>query len=59
MVKVPALALDFLMHIVNVQWEGGLAVEFFDKAGPPADSTPEPVESEMAQPRQQKRPRVR
>lgn len=30
-----ALGLDFLTQIINVQWEGGLAVEFFDKAGPP------------------------
>jgi hypothetical protein len=22
-------------HIVNVEWEAGLAVEFFDKDGPP------------------------
>jgi hypothetical protein len=24
-------------EIVNVQWEGGLAVEFFDGAGPPVE----------------------
>jgi hypothetical protein len=27
-----ALGLDVLTKIVNVQWEGGLAVEFGDKA---------------------------
>lgn len=27
-----ALALDFLTRIVNVRWEGGLAVEFGNKA---------------------------
>lgn len=30
-----------LDQISNVQWEGGLAVEFFDKDGPP-------IEDEMA-----------
>jgi hypothetical protein len=28
---------DPFEQIVNVQWEGGLAVEFFDKEGPPVE----------------------
>jgi hypothetical protein len=30
-----ALDLDVLTQVVNVHWDDGLAVEFFDKAGPP------------------------
>jgi hypothetical protein len=32
------LGLDFLTQIINVQWEGGLAVEFGDNA----EDAPEP-----------------
>lgn len=35
-----ALGLDILTQIVNVQWEAGLAVEFFDKNGPPEEKEP-------------------
>jgi len=31
------LGLDYLTKLVNVQWESGLAVEFFDNDGPPEE----------------------
>jgi hypothetical protein len=35
MAEDEGVGLDFLTQAVNVQWEGGLAVEFFDNDGPP------------------------
>lgn len=40
--QIAAFAEDVVTRIINVHWDGGLAVEFFDNDGPPAPGTPTP-----------------
>jgi len=42
---------DVLTRIYNVQWEGGLAVEFGDKDGPPMPPDPLPTSPLLKKPR--------